>query len=105
LALRVVHCGTGNVGGAGLAGIINHPDLELVGQYVWSPEKVGVDSGALCGMPDTGVIAGDWDALLVLEADCRSHFADSIGRERAAVEDVCRFLERGTYSARIVRRS
>ena len=65
MALRVVHCGTGNVGGAGLAGIINHPDLELVGQYVWSPGKVGVDSGALCGLPDTGVIAThDWDAAL-----------------------------------------
>ena len=59
MTLRVVHCGTGNVGGAGLAGIINHPDLELVGQYVWSPEKVGVDSGALCGLPDTGITATD----------------------------------------------
>ena len=102
MALRVVHCGTGNVGGAGLAGIINHPDLELVGQYVWSPEKVGVDSGALCGLPDTGVIAtDDWGALLDLEADCLSHFGDSIGRELQAAEDVCRFLERGTNAVTI----
>ena len=57
MALRVVHCGSGGVGTSGLAGIIGHPDLELVGQYVWSPEKVGVDSGVLCGLGDTGVRA------------------------------------------------
>src|SRR6187397_2671665 len=102
MALQVVHCGSGAVGTSGLAGIINHPDLELVGQYVWSPEKVGVDSGALCGLPDTGVIAtDDWDALLALDADCLSHFGDSIGRELQAAEDVCRFLERGTNAVTI----
>jgi hypothetical protein len=31
VTLRVVHCGTGNVGVAGLQGILNHPDLEPVG--------------------------------------------------------------------------
>jgi hypothetical protein len=30
---RVVHCGTGNIGREALAGVIHHPDLELVGQY------------------------------------------------------------------------
>jgi 2,4-diaminopentanoate dehydrogenase len=34
---RVVHCGTGNIGREALAGVIHHRDLELVGQYVWSP--------------------------------------------------------------------
>jgi hypothetical protein len=102
MAYRVVHCGTGYVGTAGLQGILNHPDLELVGQYVWSPEKVGVDSGALCGMPDTGVLAtGDWDEVLDLDADCLSYFGDSIGCELDAVMEVCRFLERGTNAVTI----
>jgi hypothetical protein len=102
VTLRVVHCGTGNVGVAGLQGILNHPDLELVGQYVWSPDKVGVDSGALCGAPDTGVLAtDDWDALLDLAPDCLSYFGDSIGRELDAAHDVCRFLEHGTNAVTI----
>lgn len=100
MALRVVHCGTGNVGKAGLRGILHHPDLELVGHYVWSPDKVGVDSGLLCGEAPVGVIAtDDWDSLLALEADCLSFFGDAIGRAQACVEICCRFLERGTNVA------
>jgi hypothetical protein len=102
VAYRVVHCGTGNVGAAALQGILNHPDLELVGQYVWSPEKVGVDSGSLCGMPDTGVLAtDDWDELLDLDAECLSYFGDSIGNELDSAMEVCRFLERGTNAVTI----
>jgi 4-hydroxy-tetrahydrodipicolinate reductase len=102
MALRVVHCGTGNVGTSGLQGIINHPDLELVGQYVWSPHKVGVDSGVLCGLAETGIRAtDDWDALLDLAPDCLSYFGDSVGRELQSVDDVCRFLERGTNAVTI----
>ena len=102
MTLRVVHCGTGNVGLAGLEGIIDHPELELVGQYVWSEELVGVDSGARCGLPDTGVRAtDDWDALLAVEPDCLSYFGDSIGRELQAARDVCRFLEHGSNAVTI----
>jgi 4-hydroxy-tetrahydrodipicolinate reductase len=102
MALRVVHCGSGAVGTSGLRGVIGHPDLELVGQYVWSPEKVGVDSGALCGLPDTGVLAtDDWDQLLALDADCLSYFGNTVGREVESVQDVCRFLERGTNAVTI----
>jgi hypothetical protein len=46
---RVIHCGTGNIGREALAGVIHHRDLELVGHYVWSPDKVGLDSGILAG--------------------------------------------------------
>ena len=102
MAFRVVHCGTGNVGVAGLQGILNHPELELVGQYVWSPEKVGVDSGSLCDMPETGVITTDnWDELFDLHAHCLSYFGDSLGRELESAADVCRFLERGTNAVTI----
>jgi 2,4-diaminopentanoate dehydrogenase len=36
MSYRVIHCGTGNIGREALAGIIHHPDLELVGHYVSS---------------------------------------------------------------------
>lgn len=94
---RVIHCGTGNIGADGLRGILQHPELELVGHYVWSDSKVGKDSGELIGEPAAGVIAtNNWDELLALEADCISFFGDSIGREKETARTVCRFLERGT---------
>jgi hypothetical protein len=97
MALRVIHAGTGNVGTAGLKGVIHHPDLELVGQYVWSPGKLGVDAGTLCGEPDTGVITTNrWDDLLDLHADCLCWFGDSIGRAAENYADNLRFLQRGT---------
>ena len=42
---------------AQLREVIDRPDLELVGLYVYSPSKVGVDAGALVGRPPTGVLA------------------------------------------------
>lgn len=94
---RVVHCGTGNIGADGLRGILQHPDLELVGHYVWSESKVGKDSGELVGVAPVGVKAtNDWDELLALDADCVSFFGDSIGKEKETAATVCRFLERGT---------
>ena len=93
---RVIHCGTGNIGAEGLRGILQHPDLELVGHFVWSQGKVGMDSGTLIGEPACGVIAtDDWDSLLELDADCISFFGDSIGREKETARTICRFLERG----------
>lgn len=97
MALRVIHCGSGNVGRAALRGIINHADLELVGQYVWSPEKLDMDCGEIAGMEPIGVRAtNDWDALLDLQADCLVFFGRSIGRAEECIADCVRFLERGT---------
>ena len=93
---RVIHCGTGNIGADGLRGILQHPELELVGHFVWSESKVGKDSGELIGEPATGVITtNNWDELLALDADCISFFGDSTGREKETAQTVCRFLERG----------
>lgn len=70
-ALRVVQWTTGNVGRQSVASIVTHPDLELVGCFAWSPDKVGSDVGALCGLAPTGVLAtNDVDALLALKPDC-----------------------------------
>src|SRR4051812_17731184 len=63
MALRVIQWATGGVGRAAIEGIRNHPDLELVGCWVHSPEKDGLDVG--------GVIArNDVDAVLAIDADC-----------------------------------
>jgi hypothetical protein len=101
--LRVVHTGTGSIGRAALDGVLNHPELELVGMYVQSPEKIGKDAGSFIGRPPTGVIAtNNWDELVALKADCLSYHSDSIGRELEAANDIIRFLEAGTNAVTTV---
>ena len=68
---RVIQWATGNVGSRSLKTVIEHPLYELVGLWVSSPDKVGKDAGALCGLPDTGVKATNSAAeLIALDADC-----------------------------------
>ena len=45
MTLRVVQWSTGNVGRNAIAGIDARPDLELVGVWVSSADKVGKDAG------------------------------------------------------------
>lgn len=74
MAYRVVQWATGGVGVSALGAIIDHPDLELAGVYVYSDAKVGQDAGVLTGRPDTGVLAtNDKDAILALDADVVIH--------------------------------
>jgi len=71
MALRVVQWTTGNVGKRSVRAVVAHPELELVGCYAWSPDKVGRDVGELCGIDPVGITAtDDVDALLALEPDC-----------------------------------
>src|SRR5262245_3310355 len=54
-----------------MEGVLDHPDLELVGCWVHSAEKAGVDIGTLIGRDPIGVTAtADAEALLAVEADC-----------------------------------
>ena len=97
MAIRVSHGGTGETGVHALRGIINHPDLELVGVYVTGKDKVGKDAGELCGLGPVGVLAtDDMNAVIELGADCMSYCGNGLGREADAVADVARFLESGT---------
>src|SRR3954454_2578506 len=72
MATRVVQWTTGNVGQRSVRAVLAHPDLELVGCYAWSSDKVGRDVGELCGLEDpVGVAAtDDVSALLALAPDC-----------------------------------
>jgi len=93
---RVIQWSTGNVGRFATRGIINHPDLELVGLWVHSEDKVGKDAGELASVGPVGVAAtDDADALLALDADCVSYTATGDLRPHEAVEDITRILRSG----------
>jgi 2,4-diaminopentanoate dehydrogenase len=69
--LRIVQWTTGNVGRRAVRAVVTNRDLELVGCYAWSADKVGRDVGELCGIDPIGVTAtDDVDALLALKPDC-----------------------------------
>jgi 4-hydroxy-tetrahydrodipicolinate reductase len=97
VTIRVIHWGTGNTGRLALRGVIQHPELELVGLYVHNPDKVGRDAGELIGLAPTGVTAtSDVDELLAIDADCLSYLGDGIGpRAPEAIDEMCRFLRAG----------
>jgi 2,4-diaminopentanoate dehydrogenase len=97
MTYRVVQWSTGNVGRHAIAGIDARPELELVGVWVSSPDKVGVDAGRLAGLGrDLGVAAtDDADALLALRPDCIVHTAWADDRIFDALADLERFLRAG----------
>jgi hypothetical protein len=87
----VVQWTTGNVGQRAVRAMVADPDLDLVGAYAWSPEKVGRDVGELCGIDPIGVAAtDDVDALLALAPDCVVYTP-----KWPDVDDLCRILESG----------
>jgi 4-hydroxy-tetrahydrodipicolinate reductase len=55
--LRLFQFATGNVGSEMVKRIVRHPDLELVGLYCYTPEKVGRDAGEIVGIAPLGVPA------------------------------------------------
>jgi hypothetical protein len=68
---RVIQWATGGVGCAAIQGMVNHPELQLVGCWVHSRAKDGRVAGELAGIAPLGVAATrDVDALLALDADC-----------------------------------
>lgn len=71
---RVIQWATGSMGRTSLRRIIDHPDLELVGVYVYSDEKAGMDAGQIAKRPDTGVRAtSNIEEILALDADIVIH--------------------------------
>ena len=96
MAYKVIQWATGNVGRLALRGIIEHPELELVGLLVHSPAKAGQDAGAVAGVGTVGVKANnDVDEILALDADAVSYMATGDLRPWEAVEDMARILESG----------
>ena len=91
MTYRVIQWATGGVGRASIEGIVSHPDLELVGCWVHSTDKVGKDVGELCGMDRLGVTAThDVEELLALNADCVMYVPIMANRK-----EIIRILESG----------
>jgi hypothetical protein len=88
---RVVQWATGNVGARALRRAIEHPDLDVVGVYVHSADKVGRDAGTLAGTDPIGIAAvGSIDDVIALAPDCvlyMPHVFDA--------DEVCRLLASG----------
>lgn len=93
---RIVQWATGKLGAESLRQILDHPDLELAGLYVYSDAKVGKDAGALCGRRDTGVIAtNDIAAICALDADAVFHMPTLEPTTDNSDREVCTLLAAG----------
>lgn len=96
MAIRVIQWATGSMGRTSLRRIIDHPDLELVGCYVYSDAKAGKDAGDIARRAATGVIAtSDIDAILALDADIVLHMPRITLPYDAMNGDVVRLLASG----------
>ena len=98
MAKRVVVWGTGNVGKPALRAVLANPELELVDVIVSAEGKIGLDAGALCDLPDTGVratAAAHVDAVLASKPDAVVYTASGDFRPMEAIGDVVRCLTAG----------
>lgn len=94
MTYRVIQWATGAMGKTCLRAIIDHPDCELVGLYVYSEGKAGRDAGEIARRPPTGVIAtSNLEDILALDADVVVHAArlpDSYGEGDAELQAILR---------------
>jgi 4-hydroxy-tetrahydrodipicolinate reductase len=89
--LRVVQWATGNIGMRSMRAVIEHPQLSLVGLYVYSDDKAGRDAGELCGVAPIGVKATrSVDEIVALKADCVLYMP-----QQTNADDLCKLLESG----------
>ena len=94
--LRTVVWSTGGVGSIAVHAVRRRPDLELVGVWVHSEDKIGKDAGELAGGDPIGVYAtNDGDALITLRPDCVVYAASGPERDAAAVPDYVKLLSAG----------
>src|SRR5947209_5790013 len=63
MAYRVIQWATGHVGRLAIEAVLAHPELELAGVWVHSPEKAGREFGGVAATNDV-------DAILAVDADC-----------------------------------
>ncbi len=94
--LRVVVWSTGGVGSVAIDAIRRRPDLELVGVWVHSLDKVGSDAGELGGGDPMGLAAtNDADALIALQPECVVYAASGPQRDAGAIPDYLKLLGAG----------
>src|SRR5690349_6617007 len=94
--VRVAVWSTGGIGTIAIRAIQRRPDLELVGVWVHSPEKVGRDAGELAGIDPIGLAAtNDVDAILGAGVDCVVYAAQGPEQDAASVPDYVKLLSAG----------
>jgi hypothetical protein len=95
-AQRVVVWATGGIGSIAIRAIDRRPDLDLVGVWVHSEEKVGKDAGELANGDPIGLAAtNDAEALIALKPDCVIYAASGPERDAHAVPDYVKLLGAG----------
>jgi hypothetical protein len=88
---RVIQWATGMIGTRAMRAVIDHPDLELVGLWVRSPDLAGRDAGELAGTAANGIKAtNSVDEIVALEADCVLYM-----RKGTDYDEVARLLASG----------
>lgn len=88
----VVQWATGNIGTKSLRAVIEHPQMDLAGLWVSSPDKLGKDAGTLCGVAPTGILAtGSLAEIVALKADCVLYM-----RQGTDLDELCALLAAGT---------
>jgi 2,4-diaminopentanoate dehydrogenase len=93
---RVVVWATGGIGSIAIRAIQEREDLELVGVWVHSPEKDGMDAGELAnGEPIGLAVTTDADALIALAPDCVIYAASGPERDAGAIPDYVKLLSAG----------
>ncbi len=91
MSYRIIQWATGAQGVESIRAILDRPDLDLVGAWVHSEEKDGMDVGVLAGRPPAGVLATrDVETLLALEADCVAYMP-----RLTSIDEVCTILASG----------
>jgi 2,4-diaminopentanoate dehydrogenase len=93
---RVAVWATGGIGSIAIRAIQRRPDIELIGVWVHSQEKVGKDAGELADGDPIGLAAtNDADALIALRPDCVIYAASGPERDALAIPDYVKLLEAG----------
>jgi len=89
--LRVFQFATGNVGSEMVKRIGQHPDLELVGLYCYSADKLGRDAGEIVGIEPLGIRATNRiEDVIAARPDCAN-----FNGVWADIDLFCRLLEAG----------
>lgn len=96
MTYKVAVWAPGAVGRYAIVEAIKHPDLQLVGVYAYSEDKVGQDAGTFVGLPPTGVtITSDKNDIFALDADVVIHCASKAYGHEENDADLVRLVESG----------
>jgi hypothetical protein len=93
---RVINWATGHTGRMVVRALAERPSYSIVGAFVYDPNKVGQDLGAICGIDPLGVIAtSDRQHIIDTPADCVLFLAGAENDMPRSVGDICALLASG----------